>query len=272
MPNGGANNRFRMGHVQLNFRPLTQTAMNNFGAHSIADLNLLGDVLLVLCVAGQEVGNSITQNKSLHVFAGEAYNVEMGISNLLFPNERDDTPGCNPVGSFNDSVNLSSIGYDQFDDVTMFGAFMRLSAPPAPAPATVSSAQGKAVFSAVGCSYCHSPVLQTGVTTWGTSLNNQTIAPYSDFALHHMGPALADRISQGVAQGDEFRTAPLWGLGQRLFFLHDGRTSDLVAAINAHASLGNATFGPSEANTSVSLSNLQTPANKQALLAFLRSL
>lgn len=212
------------------------------------------------------------QNKSLHVFSGEAYNVEMGISNLLFPNERDDTPGCNPVGSFNDSVNLSSIGYDQFDDVTMFGAFMRLSAPPAPAPATVSSAQGKAVFSAVGCSYCHSQALQTGVTTWGTSLNNQTIAPYSDFALHHMGPALADRISQGIAQGDEFRTAPLWGLGQRLFFLHDGRTSDLVAAINAHASLGNATFGPSEANTSVSLYNLQTPANKQALLAFLRSL
>ena len=51
-----------------------------------------------------------------------------------------------------------------------------------------------------------------------------------------MGPRLADQISQGLAGGDEFRTAPLWGLGQRLFFLHDGRTNDLVQAIREHSS------------------------------------
>ena len=54
------------------------------------------------------------------------------------------------------------------------------------------------------------------------------------------------------ARGDEFRTAPLWGLGQRIFFLHDGRTSDLRAAIAAHRSSGNSQFGPSEANEAIS--------------------
>lgn len=56
-----------------------------------------------------------------------------------------------------------------------------------------------------------------------------------DFALHHMGWGLADRISQGAAGDDQFRTAPLWGIAQRLFFLHDGRTSDLLQAIGAHS-------------------------------------
>jgi hypothetical protein len=66
-----------------------------------------------------------------------------------------------------------------------------------------------------------------------------TYHPYSDFALHHMGSTLADGTSQGVAQPDEFRTAPLWGLGQRLFFMHDGRARDLGAAIAGHVGPGN---------------------------------
>jgi CxxC motif-containing protein (DUF1111 family) len=59
-----------------------------------------------------------------------------------------------------------------------------------------------------------------------------------------VGPGLADDIHQGIARGDEFRTAPLWGLGKRIFFLHDGRTSDLLEAIRAHRSDGNSRFGP----------------------------
>ena len=61
---------------------------------------------------------------------------------------------------------------------------------------------------------------------------------YSDLLVHHMGTRLADGITQGGAGPDEFRTAPLWGLGQRVFFLHDGRTSNLVQAIQYHASQG----------------------------------
>jgi CxxC motif-containing protein (DUF1111 family) len=213
------------------------------------------------------------QNKSLQIFAGEAYAVEMGVTNVLFPNKRDDTAGCSPDGNLNDNFALGALGYAGYDDITAFAAFMRDLAPPVPAAPTIQSTHGQALFNAIGCNLCHSPSLVTGANnSQGAPFTNQTIAPYSDFALHHMGPGLADRISQGVAQGDEFRTAPLWGVGQRLFFLHDGRTSDLVAAIDAHASLGNGTFAASEANGSVLLYSVLLPSDKQALLVFLRSL
>ncbi|MFL6712208.1 MAG: di-heme oxidoredictase family protein, partial [Sulfurifustis sp.] len=91
-------------------------------------------------------------------------------------------------------------------------------------------------------------------------------------AVHDMGPGLADSVTQGQAQGGEFRTAPLWGLGQRIFFLHDGRTKDLITAINAHKSAANATFEASEANGVVDRFNALSDTSKQDLLNFLRSL
>jgi CxxC motif-containing protein (DUF1111 family) len=81
-----------------------------------------------------------------------------------------------------------------------------------------------------------------------------------------MGYGLADRITQGNANGQEFRSAPLWGIGQRIFFLHDGRTNDLLEAIRAHAS------PQSEANAVINNFNLLAPQLKQDLLDFLRSL
>ena len=64
------------------------------------------------------------------------------------------------------------------------------------------------------------------------------VKPDTDLLIHDMGVGLADGVSQGEAGPREFRSAPLWGLGQRIFFLHDGRTSDLVTAIRAHKSDG----------------------------------
>ena len=63
-------------------------------------------------------------------------------------------------------------------------------------------------------------------------MSRMSYNPYSDFALHQMGTGLSDGIPQGAAGPDQFRTAPLWGLGQRLFFLHDGRSADLIQAIH----------------------------------------
>jgi CxxC motif-containing protein (DUF1111 family) len=84
--------------------------------------------------------------------------------------------------------------------------------------------------------------------------------------IHHMGTGLADNVSQGTADGDQFRTAPLWGLGQRIFFLHDGRTTNLLTAVQAHQGNG------SEA-TQVQLNfNSLSASQKQDLLNFLRSL
>jgi CxxC motif-containing protein (DUF1111 family) len=81
-----------------------------------------------------------------------------------------------------------------------------------------------------------------------------------------MGSNLADGVSQGNAGPDEFRSAPLWGLGQRIFFLHDGRTKDLLDAIQQHASDG------SEANQVIHRFNNLGPKDQQDLLNFLRSL
>ena len=203
------------------------------------------------------------QNKSLLVFSGEAYNVEQGVSNEVFPSERSADPTC--------AFNASPEDFPHIDtgeataDVQAFADFARLSAPPTPAAPTDSSTRGAALFDKVGCSLCHSPSLTTGQSRY-TGMSNLTYNPYSDFALHHMGFGLADRITQGAAGADQFRTAPLWGLGQRLFFLHDGRTADLLQAIRAHDARG------SEASGVVHQFNRLSTNDVQDLLNFLRSL
>jgi CxxC motif-containing protein (DUF1111 family) len=93
-----------------------------------------------------------------------------------------------------------------------------------------------------------------------------SVATFSDYAVHTMGTGLADNVSQGNANGQQFRTAPLWGVGQRIFFLHDGRTNNLVTAIEQHASSG------SEANQVIQNFNMLSPSDAQALVNFLRSL
>lgn len=104
------------------------------------------------------------------------------------------------------------------------------------------------------------------------ALSNKPVNLYSDLLLHRMGPGLADDIVQVQAGPDEFRTAPLWGLGQRLFFLHDGRTRDLIEAIQAHRSGSSQRFPASEANAVIDNFNRLGEAQKQDLLNFLRSL
>jgi CxxC motif-containing protein (DUF1111 family) len=220
------------------------------------------------------------QNKSLLMFAGEAYNVEMGVTNQLFPQERDETPGCVLNATPEDTVNFtparSTTGNSNtavLSDIEAFADFMRMLAPPAPAPATPSSEKGRATFRQIGCVHCHTPSLTTGAkiasgssTSPSVALSNQTANLYSDLIVHHMGKGLADGITQGGAGPDEFRTAPLWGVGQRVFFLHDGRTTDLVNAIRSHQSLG------SEANKVIEHFNQLTTQEQQEVIDFLRSL
>jgi CxxC motif-containing protein (DUF1111 family) len=209
------------------------------------------------------------QNKSLLVFSGEAYNVEMGITNELFQTERDETPACQKVATPNDTTNTDSSGLGVLSDIEDFAAFMRFLAPREPStdePGGASSINnGKQRFHQVGCTACHTPTLRTGHSTVA-ALDNKDVNLYSDLAIHDMGTGLADGISQGQAKGREFRSAPLWGLGQRLFFLHDGRTKDLVQAIREHRSPG------SEANGVVRQFFRLRAKDQQDLLNFLRSL
>jgi CxxC motif-containing protein (DUF1111 family) len=219
------------------------------------------------------------QNKSLLIFASEAYNVEMGVTNQLFQQERDETPGCIFNATPEDTLNFTppaasaSSNTAVLSDIEAFANFMRMLAPPIPAPATPSSEKGRATFTKIGCVHCHTPSLTTGPkiasgssTNPSAALSNQTANLFSDLLVHHMGIGLADGITQGGAGPDEFRTAPLWGVGQRVFFLHDGRTTNLVEAIRAHQSRG------SEANRVVEHFNRLSTQEQQELIDFLRSL
>ena len=258
------------------------------------------------------------QNKSLLIFAGEAYNVEQGVTNDAFPNERETDPNCQfnplPESTTNlvNTTNSASPASDFSSDIVNFAAFMRMLAPPTPASGTSPAAQstttaasttaapvevasasttsvlstaagaasssaapaasssasttrGQQVFSNIGCAACHIPSQTTGKSVM-TGQTNVAFQPLSDFALHQMGTGLADGVSQGNAAGNQFRTAPLWGVGQRIFFLHDGRTNDLVAAIEQHSSNG------SEANGVIRNFNMLSVSDQQALLNYLRSL
>jgi CxxC motif-containing protein (DUF1111 family) len=219
------------------------------------------------------------QNKSLLLFAGEAYNVEMGISNQLFPQERDETPSCQGgIATPNDTNNFPSpaappIATAVLSDIEGFANFMRMLAPPTAAPPTASTQHGSMLFANVGCSLCHTPALSTGnriasgsSTSPSAALSSQSVRLFSDLLVHHMGTGLADGITQGAAGPDEFRTAPLWGVGQRIFFLHDGRTGNLIDAIRFHASQG------SEANQVVENFLALSSQDQQDLINFLRSL
>jgi len=210
------------------------------------------------------------QNQTGLLFAGEAYNVEMGITNELFQVERDETPTCQFATVPNDTQNFDAA--DALAGTTAiqnFANFQRFLAPPTPSSDTpggaASIARGKAKFSDVGCALCHTPALTTGNSTV-PALRVQPANLYSDILVHDMGDGLADGVSQGQAGPREFRSAPLWGLGKRIFFLHDGRTSDLVEAIQQHSSNG------SEANGVIRNFNNLRENQKQDLLNFLRSL
>jgi CxxC motif-containing protein (DUF1111 family) len=296
------------------------------------------------------------QNASMMMFAGEAYNVEEGVTNDLFPEKRNNpTPQCapNPLPEDTvntvDSINSESTVSDNTPDTINFALFMRLLAPPTPAvplsssstassttssttsaaassstsstasstsststttsttptSTTVATASalptaagssssststaaasssstssassaasinaGLQVFMNVGCGGCHIMNQTTGSaalidTTANPTVSNITINPFSDFAVHNMGTGLADGVSQGNANGTQFRSAPLWGIGQRVYFLHDGRTNNLLTAIEQHASSG------SEANQVISAFNMLSTTDQQNILNFLRDL
>jgi CxxC motif-containing protein (DUF1111 family) len=211
------------------------------------------------------------QNKSLEIFAGEASNLEIGVTNELFPNELDRTPGCQFNSTPEDLTSFTPDGSVLPSNIVRFAAFMTFLDQPRPAPSTPSTLHGGQVFVQIGCALCHTPSFTTGQSSV-SALSNIQANLFSDLLLHHMGPSLADNVSQGSARGDEFRTAPLWGLGQRIFFLHDGRTTDLVQAIENHSSAEDHRYSGSEANAVIDTFKKLSEQDKQDLLSFLRSL
>ena len=240
------------------------------------------------------------QNKSLMIFAGEAYNVEMGVTNENFQNEREEDPKCatNPTPESAEGFGVGSMAPG---DILSFMGFMKFLDQPTPVTSygnvtAASINNGRSLFVSTGCALCHTPTLSTGSSATA-ALSNKQANLFSDLAVHHMGSTLADGVRQGSAGPDEFRTSPLWGAGQRIFFLHDGRTSDLLQAIKAHSSdafdcaatadaetfqmepgsnqmaAASSTFlCGSEANGVINNFNALSASQKQDILNFLRSL
>ena len=236
------------------------------------------------------------QNKSLAIFSGEAYNVEMGVTNDIFPQATDESPACTADKSEpndilrmddDDTRNQSYFNADhQAPDWLSFAMFMRFLDAPKPAQFSASALRGKALFGegpeqpGIGCVACHTATMVTPPRSENAALEGLTVHPYSDLMIHHMGRNLADDITQGLATGDMFRTTPLWGLGQRRFFLHDGRTDSLLKAIYTHFSqasecypqAANGCYPASEANSVVQRFKGLAAQDQQAILDFLRAL
>jgi CxxC motif-containing protein (DUF1111 family) len=129
--------------------------------------------------------------------------------------------------------------------------------------------KGKAAFYGAGCVACHTPKYVTSRAGDNPALRFQLIWPYSDFLLHDMGDGLADGQQVGLANGREWRTPPLWGIGLtqtvsgHSFFLHDGRARNLTEAILWHGG---------EAQKACDAFTSLPGDDRQALITFLESL
>lgn len=193
-------------------------------------------------------------NPSLLVQNAGAYVEDMGITNAVFQNDpakgqvQDDGRADDPELGFNHSTGTADVARSQeiLDNVTFYTATLGVPARRDVDNATVQ--QGQRLFASAGCDSCHTPTLQTGPSDTDV-LANQTIHPYSDMLLHDMGDSiggvgLADGRPDFLADGNEWRTPPLWGIGLtgavngHTFFLHDGRARNISEAILWHGGEG----------------------------------
>lgn len=229
------------------------------------------------------------QNVSITMFSGEAYNVEMGVTNELFPQSKVEDYNCNLGAEPNDVTRTGPHGgEDAFDDPLkimadwmVFQIFMRFTDQPQPVPFSQSAQRGLDSFNSIGCAECHVPSMSTRADTTGPqspALRGVTANLYSDLLVHHMGSKLAENVIQGSAGPDEFRTSPLWGIGQRIFFMSNGNYNNIVDAIMAHYSPASAAHGntpaypASEANQVIRNFAALPAGRQQDVVNFLRSL
>ena len=202
------------------------------------------------------------QHFSVLTFGADAYRNEMGITNDVFKDEAgfgvtaDAMRRCDRIPDPED-VRDPSTGRRGIDN---FASFMRLLAPIARGPIDADATAGEAVFSAIGCATCHVPQFQTGPNN-NPLYDRKPVRAFSDFLLHDVGTG--DGIVQASAAATELRTPALWGLRLRRPLLHDGRAVTIEDAILAHGQEAAAARGRFVA---------LTPAVRQSLLAFLKSL
>jgi len=216
---------------------------------------------------GWKAGVPSIRQQSASAFAGD-----IGISNPLVEKASGD---CTPMQSVcvkapngnSERDGDLEIGSKLFDHVVFYA--QNLAVPPRRNAKDATVLQGKALFYQLGCQACHTPSFTTGTVEGQRHLSNQKIWPYTDLLLHDMGEGLADNRPEGMADGREWRTSPLWGIGLtetvsgHTFFLHDGRARNLEEAILWHGG---------EAQASRDAYAALSKAEREALDAFVNSL
>ncbi|MCY3870581.1 MAG: c-type cytochrome [Gemmatimonadetes bacterium] len=190
-----------------------------------------------------------------------AYNEDMGVTNPYFPQES--VLGQPQHDGRNDDPEIS----EEILDITTF-YLQTLAVPARRLWDDPQALRGEALFESTGCANCHTTTFKTDNHSI-SSLSNQTIHPYTDLLLHDMGEALADNRPDYEADGREWKTPPLWGIGLTETvsgvpaYLHDGRARTLLEAIMFHGG---------EAEQSREAVRNLSKTDRDALLAFLQSL
>ncbi len=161
---------------------------------------------------------------------------DLGLTTSLFPQEN-----CPPVQLLcigAPTGGTPEINEDILRKITIYT--QTLGVPMRRNSNDLSVLRGENIFAQIRCDSCHTPSFQTGAFHEISFLHNQTIFPYSDFLFHDMGYALADHRPDGLANGREWRTPPLWGIGliptvnQHQNLLHDARARNVEEAILWH--------------------------------------
>jgi CxxC motif-containing protein (DUF1111 family) len=199
---------------------------------------------------------------SLLTQVAAAYNNDIGITSYVFPQETNYGQSQNDINADDPELADSLLNAVKFYVQTL----------QVPARRNVTEAavvRGKQVFINAGCSGCHIPTFNTNVNVAFPQLSYQRIHPYTDLLVHDMGNGLADNRPDFLADGTEWRTAPLWGLGlletvnYPAYYLHDGRARTITEAIMWHGG---------EAQSSVNYVKQLSKTDRNALLKFLKSL
>lgn len=197
-----------------------------------------------------------SQHSSLFSFSADAYLNEMGITTPLFPEENKPQGQTIPGGA-----DPAGDPEDNNGDAQRLAVFMRFMAPAPGNPPGAQYFRGETLFIKLLCVNCHTPTMRTGPNPVA-ALSNKDVRLFSDLLLHRMGSGLADGIVQGQASGDQFRTAPLWGIAQRPFLMHDGRARTIAEAVNFHGG---------EASTSAARFRTLSRSDQTALESYLFS-
>ncbi len=213
---------------------------------------------------GWKAGQPNVNQQNVHAFVGD-----MGLTSTLRPKD-DCTPAqadCLAAPNGDGADGEQEVSDNILRLVTFYTrnlavpARRDVGAPPVLA--------GKNLFYQAGCQRCHTPQFTTAADAAEPELANQVIRPYSDLLLHDMGPGLADERTEFAANGQDWRTPPLWGVGLNETvsghsqFLHDGRARNLLEAVLWHGG---------EADAARNFVLTFNAEQRAALLAFLNSL